>query len=136
MRYVVQSWVLRTLTRYTQVSLRAVLSTDFMTGILLPWRSLCGLTITDTFLIAKPWDMPRDFEERVSSRITNEVEGVTRVMYDITPKPPGKLLPVEFSPSPFLFSFPSLPDINAELFIGTNSGDRYDRARVIDDCSA
>jgi GMP synthase (glutamine-hydrolysing) len=31
----------------------------------------------------------RTFLDRVSSRITNEVEGITRVLYDITSKPPG-----------------------------------------------
>ncbi len=32
-----------------------------------------------------------DFLERLSARITNEVEGVTRVVYDITSKPPGTI---------------------------------------------
>jgi GMP synthase (glutamine-hydrolysing) len=32
-----------------------------------------------------------DFLELVSSRITNEVEGITRVVYDITSKPPGTI---------------------------------------------
>lgn len=36
-------------------------------------------------------DMPRDFLSKVSSRITNEVSGVTRVVYDITSKPPGTI---------------------------------------------
>ncbi|ATH08614.1 GMP synthetase [Halobacteriovorax marinus] len=36
-------------------------------------------------------DMPRDFLSKVSSRITNEVKGVTRVVYDITSKPPGTI---------------------------------------------
>ncbi|WP_127714437.1 glutamine-hydrolyzing GMP synthase [Halobacteriovorax sp. HLS] len=36
-------------------------------------------------------DMPRDFLTKVSSRITNEVKGVTRVVYDITSKPPGTI---------------------------------------------
>ena len=36
-------------------------------------------------------DMPRDFLCKVSSRITGEVAGVTRVVYDITSKPPGTI---------------------------------------------
>ncbi|MBL6990462.1 MAG: glutamine-hydrolyzing GMP synthase [Bacteriovoracaceae bacterium] len=36
-------------------------------------------------------DLPRDFFNKVSSRITNEVAGVTRVVYDITQKPPGTI---------------------------------------------
>lgn len=36
-------------------------------------------------------DVPIDFLKKVSNRITNEVEGVTRVVYDITSKPPGTI---------------------------------------------
>jgi len=35
--------------------------------------------------------LPADLLERVSSRITNEVAGVNRVVYDITSKPPGTI---------------------------------------------
>jgi GMP synthase (glutamine-hydrolysing) len=34
---------------------------------------------------------PHDFLEVVSRRITNEVKGITRVVYDITSKPPGTI---------------------------------------------
>lgn len=34
---------------------------------------------------------PHEFLEVVSRRITNEVEGITRVVYDITSKPPGTI---------------------------------------------
>ncbi len=35
--------------------------------------------------------MPYEFLEKVSRRITNEVKGITRVVYDITSKPPGTI---------------------------------------------
>lgn len=43
-----------------------------------------GMTATWT-------DMPYQFLTKVSNRITNEVKGVTRVVYDITSKPPGTI---------------------------------------------
>jgi len=36
-------------------------------------------------------DLPNIFLSKVSSRITNEVKGITRVVYDITSKPPGTI---------------------------------------------
>ena len=53
-----------------QISLRAVQTTDFMTA--------------DFFY------PPKAFIKKVSLRITNEVDGVSRVVYDLTSKPPGK----------------------------------------------
>lgn len=47
-------------------------------------NSLDGMTASVTEL---PWS----FLNRVSSRICNEVRGVTRVVYDITSKPPGTI---------------------------------------------
>jgi GMP synthase (glutamine-hydrolysing) len=36
-------------------------------------------------------DLPKLFLKKVSNRITNEVKGITRVVYDITSKPPGTI---------------------------------------------
>lgn len=57
---------------YSKVlALRSVTSTDGMTA---DWTQL-----------------PFDFLQKVSNRITNEVRGVNRVVYDITSKPPGTI---------------------------------------------
>lgn len=53
------------------IALRAVTSTDGMTA---DWGRL-----------------PHDFLASVSSRITSEVRGINRVVYDITSKPPGTI---------------------------------------------
>ena len=53
------------------VALRAVETTDFMTGV---WSKI-----------------PYEVLEKVSSRIVNEVKHVNRVCYDITPKPPATI---------------------------------------------
>lgn len=53
------------------VALRAVTSTDAMTA---GWAQL-----------------PGDLLEKVSQRITGEISAVSRVVYDITPKPPGTI---------------------------------------------
>jgi GMP synthase (glutamine-hydrolysing) len=53
------------------VALRAVVTTDFMT--------------------ADAFDFERSFRSKVSTKIVNEVDGVTRVMWDDTSKPPGTI---------------------------------------------
>ena len=53
------------------MALRAVTTTDFMTA---DWAHL-----------------PYDLLGRTSNRIINEVEGVNRVVYDITSKPPATI---------------------------------------------
>ena len=44
---------------------------------------------TDDFMTAEWTRLPFDVLERASSRITNEVHCITRVVYDITSKPPA-----------------------------------------------
>jgi len=53
------------------VALRAVVTVDFMTA---RWAHL-----------------PYDFLEKVSLRIANEINGISRVVYDISGKPPGTI---------------------------------------------
>ena len=53
------------------IILRAVTSEDAMTAT---WSRL-----------------PYDFLERVASRIVNEVEGINRVVYDVSSKPPATI---------------------------------------------
>ena len=44
---------------------------------------------TDDFMTAEWTHLPYEVLEKASSRITNEVSGITRVVYDITSKPPA-----------------------------------------------
>lgn len=44
---------------------------------------------TDDFMTAQWTKLPYEVLERASSRITNEIKGVSRVVYDITSKPPA-----------------------------------------------
>ncbi len=44
---------------------------------------------TDDFMTAEWTRLPFEVLERASSRITNEVKGISRVVYDITSKPPA-----------------------------------------------
>ncbi len=53
------------------IALRAVETIDFMTA---RWAHL-----------------PYEFLERVSSRIINEIKGISRVTYDISSKPPATI---------------------------------------------
>ncbi len=46
---------------------------------------------TQDFMTARWAHLPYDFLDRVGRRIVNEVRGVSRVVYDITGKPPGTI---------------------------------------------
>jgi len=53
---------------------------------------ICLRMVTTTDYMTATWtDLPAGFLSKVSGRITNEVKGVTRVVYDITSKPPGTI---------------------------------------------
>ena len=53
---------------------------------------ICLRMVTTTDYMTATWtDLPAAFLSKVSGRITNEVKGVTRVVYDITSKPPGTI---------------------------------------------
>ena len=57
------------------------------------YENVLSLRMVDSTdgMTAKWSKMPFSFLEKVSNRITNEVSGVTRVVYDITSKPPGTI---------------------------------------------
>jgi len=46
---------------------------------------------TKDFMTADWYRFPGDFLARVATRIVNEVNGVNRVVYDVTSKPPGTI---------------------------------------------
>lgn len=74
----------------------AVLTDCRSVGVMGDFRTY-GLTLalravtTDDFMTAEWTRLPYEMLERVSSRITNEVKGITRVVYDITSKPPATI---------------------------------------------
>ncbi|MCK5071902.1 MAG: glutamine-hydrolyzing GMP synthase, partial [Bacteriovoracaceae bacterium] len=53
---------------------------------------ICVRIVNSSDAMTATWsDLPRNFLAQVSSRICNEVKGITRVVYDITNKPPGTI---------------------------------------------
>lgn len=46
---------------------------------------------TDDFMTASSMDLPHSFLARVADRIVNEVNGINRVLYDYTSKPPATI---------------------------------------------
>ncbi|GAB4015821.1 MAG: glutamine-hydrolyzing GMP synthase [Bdellovibrio sp.] len=53
---------------------------------------ICLRIVSTTDFMTATWsDLPFTFLSKVSNRITNEVKGITRVVYDVTSKPPGTI---------------------------------------------
>ena len=53
---------------------------------------ICLRLVNSTDGMTADWvDLPFSFLSKVSARITNEVKGITRVVYDVTSKPPGTI---------------------------------------------
>lgn len=53
---------------------------------------ICVRIVNSTDGMTATWtEMPASFLSKLSSRIVNEVAGITRVVYDITSKPPGTI---------------------------------------------
>jgi len=53
---------------------------------------ICLRIVNSTDGMTATWtDLPHEFLRKTSARITNEVAGITRVVYDITSKPPGTI---------------------------------------------
>lgn len=72
----------------------AVLTSDRSVGVMGDGRTY-GYTValravtTDDFMTAEWSRLPYEALEKISNRITNEVSGISRVVYDITSKPPA-----------------------------------------------
>ena len=55
------------------------------------WPAIIRAVNTTDAMSATIEEIPYDVLHRITSRITNEVEGINRVLYDLTPKPIGTI---------------------------------------------
>lgn len=60
---------------------------------------LRAVTSTD-FMSAEPYEFDFGLMKKIARRIVNEVDGVSRVTYDVTSKPPGMCKPCMSSTRP------------------------------------
>jgi GMP synthase (glutamine-hydrolysing) len=54
---------------------------------------VCAVRSVDTtdFMTAEPSALSHTFLSELATRIVNDVEGINRIVYDITAKPPGTI---------------------------------------------
>ena len=72
--------------------LPGLLSTGVRAGARTFEQTIGIRAITSTNAMTADWArLPHEVLETISSRITSEVSGVSRVFYDLTPKPPGTI---------------------------------------------
>lgn len=57
-------------------------------GYIIILRAVCSVN----FMTAEPYEFDFKLLTKIARRIVNEVDGVSRVTYDITSKPPGMYL--------------------------------------------
>jgi GMP synthase (glutamine-hydrolysing) len=57
------------------------------------YQEACALraVLTDDFMTADWVHLPYELLAKVSTRIVNEVQGINRVVYDVTSKPPATI---------------------------------------------
>ena len=87
-------WEATEMRRYLNEDVFAVLPDVKTVGVMGDHRTYDHLiairaVTTDNFMTADWARIPYDVLARISNRITNEVDHVNRVVYDITSKPPG-----------------------------------------------
>lgn len=74
----------------------AVLLSDRATGIIKGKRAFGNIIVirsveSKNAMTAKPTRIPNQILEKIQKRITRAIPGVTKVLYDITPKPPSTI---------------------------------------------
>lgn len=66
-------------------SVTGAIEADLYPGYIIILRAVASTN----FMTAEPYEFDFAFLKQVARRIVNEVDGVSRVTYDLTSKPPG-----------------------------------------------